>query len=497
VADRFDKFTDRARRALQAAQEEAVRLGHGQITAEHLLLGVIHDPTAVATQALQRLQVNVDELARSAASAASQPTQESSGGLSSSARKVIQLAVDEARALDHHYVGTEHLLLGLVREGANALAETLRSRPDALQRTRAAIVAILNDPNPRSQTTPGTVARSAASSHSGGLDTPPDERERLFRHVSAFLTDPTTGPAESEAGLFARLADAALLVLQHAHEEALRFSHNYIGTEHVLLGLVRDPESGAGRLLADLGADLHKMRNAVEFIIGRGDRPHAATPALTPRAQKVILFALDESDRSGHTQAGSEHLLLGIIREGEGIASGVLESLAVNPDRIRAQMLEKLGQPQVPPTPARVSRDGREALLQAQLVARWYYHPHVDTEHLLVGLMRARGVAARVLDDLGVQLPAVLERFEALAPAATGQPTAGGLGHTLAAQAAIERASWEADQRSQARAGSGHLLLGVLAIEGGHARDILQRVGASPEAIRQAVEPLLADDADS
>jgi ATP-dependent Clp protease ATP-binding subunit ClpA len=206
----------------------------------------------------------------------------------------------------------------------------------------------------------------------------------------------------------------------------------------------------------------------------------------------VLILALDEADRLGHAQAGAEHLLLGVIREGEGIASGVLESLVVNTDWIRTQLLENLGQAQVPPTPARVSRGGRSALLQAQLVARWYYHAQVDTEHLLVGLVRERGLAAGVLHDLGVELPALLEHFQALIPADTDRPSPVGLGYTLAGHAAIERASWEADQRGQPRAGSGHLLLGVLAIEGGRARELLGRMGVSPEAVRTAVEPLLS-----
>jgi ATP-dependent Clp protease ATP-binding subunit ClpA len=243
VADRFDKFSERARRALQTAQEEAVRLGHDQITAEHLVLGVIHDPAAVARLVLGRLHVNLDELARVATRAASQPSQETRGGLSASARMVIELAVDEARALDHHYVGTEHLLLGLVREGTNALAQTLQPRQDAVKRVRGAIATVLNDPSrrpmpwrggtrmttigvgtppPEVTTSGGTTAERAASTS--------EEHEQLFAHLSAFLADPTTGPAESDAGLFGRLSDAALQVFQSANEEARRLSHNYVGT---------------------------------------------------------------------------------------------------------------------------------------------------------------------------------------------------------------------------------------------------------------------------
>jgi len=505
VADRFDKFSERARRALQAAQEEAARLGHTQITADHLVLGVVRDPAAVARLALGRLHVNLDELARAATSAAINTTLEPSDGLTTSARMVIELAVDEARAQNHHFVGTEHLLLGLVREGTNALAQTLQPRQEALQRTRGAIATVLNDASRRpmpwrggtrttigSGTPPPEVTASVpAVAHVAPTS---EEHEQLFAHLSAFLTDPTTGPPASEAGLFGRLADSALQVLHNAYEEAQRLTHNYIGTEHILLGLARDTQLTTGRLLRDLGAELNKVRNAVEFIIGRGDRPLDETPALTPRARRVVILALDEADRLGHAQAGAEHLLLGIIREGEGIASGVMESLVVNTDWMRTQLLENLGQVQVPPTPARVSRRGRNALLQAQLVARWYYHAQVDTEHMLVGLVRERGVAAGVLQDLGVELPALLKEFEALVPADVSRPSPQGLGYTLATQAAIERASWEADQRGQTRAGSGHLLLGVLAIEGGQARDILSRLNVPPEVIRAAVEPLLSSE---
>lgn len=483
VADRFDKFTDRARRALQAAQEHAGRLGHDQITAEHLLLGVVHDPTAVATQALVQLNVNVEEIARAASSAVpARAAQAGPGGLSDSARRAIELAVDEARRLDHHYVGTEHLLLGLLRVETSPATDVLKTRGVTLERARMAIASILSAPPERPHVK---------------IDSSREESERLLQQLMAFLAAPASRPAESDAGLFTHVSDAALQALRQAHAEAQRLSHNYLGTEHILLGLVHDPQTTVARLLVELGADQNKVRNAVEFIIGRGERPHAGGTALTPRAQRVVFLALDEAHRLGSQQIGPEHLLLGIIREGEGIASGVLESLVVNTERIRTQMLESLGQAQVPPTPARVSRASRSALLQAQLVARWYYHSQVDTEHLLAGLVRERGLAARILQDLGVQLSELLIHFEALAPTEGGRPPASGLGYTLAAQAAIDRATWEADRRHQARAGSGHLLLGVVAIDGGHARTLLERLGVSLEAVRERVEPLLTADDDT
>ena len=147
MADRFDKFTDRARRALQVAQEEAVRLGHGQIVAEHLLLGLLADRTSVAAHVLSRLGTDLDGLAAKAtAQGMSLDPPQPQVGLAASAKEAIELAVDEARALDHHYVGTEHLLLGLLRQGSNPVADEFVARGITLQRTRGAIVATLNTP---------------------------------------------------------------------------------------------------------------------------------------------------------------------------------------------------------------------------------------------------------------------------------------------------------------------------------------------------------------
>src|SRR6185295_1342113 len=129
-------------------------------------------------------------------------------------------------------------------------------------------------------------------------------------------------------------------VLTLAQDEAQRFNHNYIGTEHLLLGLVREGEGVAARVLENMNVELPKVRTAVEFIIGRGDRPVVGEVGLTPRAK----LAIDEARRLGHNYIGTEHLLLGLVREGEGIAAGVLESLGVNLDKVRHEVIRVLSQ---------------------------------------------------------------------------------------------------------------------------------------------------------
>ena len=159
------------------------------------------------------------------------------------------------------------------------------------------------------------------------------------------------------ADRFDKFTERARRVLTLAQEEAQRFNHNYIGTEHLLLGLVREGEGVAAKVLANLGVELNKVRSAVEFIIGRGDRAVVGEIGLTPRAKKVIELAVDEARRLNHHYIGTEHLLLGLVREGEGIAAGVLESLGVNLERVRAETTRILSQsmPQSAGTGARSS----------------------------------------------------------------------------------------------------------------------------------------------
>jgi len=146
------------------------------------------------------------------------------------------------------------------------------------------------------------------------------------------------------ADRFDKFTERARRVLTLAQEEAQRFNHNYIGTEHLLLGLVREGDGVAAKVLANLGVELNKVRSAVEFIIGRGDRAVLGEIGLTPRAKKVIELAVDEARRLNHHYIGTEHLLLGLVREGEGIAAGVLESLGVNLERVRAETTRILSQ---------------------------------------------------------------------------------------------------------------------------------------------------------
>src|SRR2546421_12153439 len=147
---------------------------------------------------------------------------------------------------------------------------------------------------------------------------------------------------------FDKFTDRARRALTLAQEEARRLRHNYIGTEHLLLGLVREGEGVAVKGLNNLGVELQQIRKAIEFITGSGDRDVPGEVGLTPRAKRAIELAVDEARSLNHQYIGTEHLLLGLVREGEGIAAGVLESLGVNLEKVRTQTIQVLSQSGAP-----------------------------------------------------------------------------------------------------------------------------------------------------
>ncbi len=142
--------------------------------------------------------------------------------------------------------------------------------------------------------------------------------------------------------MFERFTDRARRVVVLAQEEARILDHNYIGTEHLLLGLIHEGEGVAAKALEAMGISLEAVRQQVEEITGRGkDAPSGHIP-FTPRAKKVLELSLRESQQLGHNYIGTEHILLGLIREGQGVAAQVLTNLGADLDRTRQQVIELL-----------------------------------------------------------------------------------------------------------------------------------------------------------
>jgi hypothetical protein len=142
--------------------------------------------------------------------------------------------------------------------------------------------------------------------------------------------------------MFERFTDRARRVVVLAQDEARRLDHNYIGTEHILLGLIHEGEGVAARALESLGVSLAAVRQQVEEIIGRGQQAQSGHIPFTPRAKKVLELSLRESLQLGHNYIGTEHILLGLIHEGDGVAAQVLVRLGADLNRVREQVIQLL-----------------------------------------------------------------------------------------------------------------------------------------------------------
>jgi len=143
---------------------------------------------------------------------------------------------------------------------------------------------------------------------------------------------------------FDKFTPRARKVLLLARDEAVGFNHNYIGTEHLLLGLIREGSGIAAVVLRDLDITLEPVQRGIEAVIGRGPEPPKDEPLLTPRAETTLALAASEAWKLRHDYIGTEHLLLGIIHEGEGVAAGAIESQGVPLEQVRARVLQAVSQ---------------------------------------------------------------------------------------------------------------------------------------------------------
>jgi len=137
---------------------------------------------------------------------------------------------------------------------------------------------------------------------------------------------------------FERFSERAKKVLTLAQEEAERSHHSYIGTEHLLLGLLREHEGLAAQVLANLGVDIESVREVIQSVLGRNERTTIQQIIPTSRVKKVIEISFEEARRMGHGSVGTEHVLLGLMLEGDGIAAHVLQDLGATLDKVRAEI---------------------------------------------------------------------------------------------------------------------------------------------------------------
>ena len=316
----FERFTERARKVVTLAQEEAGRLRHDYIGTEHMLLGLLREGEGVAAQALHARGValggargRVEEIVGHGGEDTSQKP------FTPRSKKVLELALREAMQLGHNYIGTEHILLGLLTEGGVSVTVLSSLGVD-----------------------PEGIRREVLSRLGGGALSRPQNAGPLGRAREALQRSFGRSPRAGDPASFEEFTERARTVVILAQEEARRFNHNYVGTEHVLLGLIREGDGVAGGALRQLGVHLDEVREQVEGIVGYGEGGFDPHLPFTPRTNKVLQLALREAMQLGHGYVGTEHVLLGLVRESEGVAARVLSNLGVDPDAVRREVLRAL-----------------------------------------------------------------------------------------------------------------------------------------------------------
>ena len=229
--------------------------------------------------------------------------------------------------------------------------------------------------------------------------------------------------------MFERFTDRARRVVVLAQEEARLLNHNYIGTEHLLLGLIHEHEGVAAKTLEQLGISRAAVREKVEAIIGEGGGAPSGHIPFTPRAKKVLELSLREALQLGHNYIGTEHILLGLIREGEGVGAQVLVNLGADLSAVRHEVMRQLsgykvatagmrfgpiGMPRETPAAAKASVEAR----------RLAGGSPVGSQHYLLGLLQQHdSVAAKALESLGVTAETLQQRLAEIEPAGTSDET--------------------------------------------------------------------------
>jgi ATP-dependent Clp protease ATP-binding subunit ClpC len=286
-------FTERVRRALALAREESMRLHHEYVGTEHILLALLREDAGVATAVLDALHARSDQIVAMIEDAvkAGHPGRRPGPDLpyTSRAKKVLELAMSEARAMHHSYVGTEHLLLGLIAEQRGIAAQVLGQAGVTLERARAETMAILGNGDPRKAASDALVAPAAASGYA---------RSRSPYGVA--LVEDFTGRARE--------------ALRAAYEEAASRESTQVELSHELLALASREDGMAAVLLDQVTGGRQRVVEALtERLPDKQDGPDRRTTQLAADTQQALDNALLEASKDGHRRAGTQHILLAVL----------------------------------------------------------------------------------------------------------------------------------------------------------------------------------------
>jgi ATP-dependent Clp protease ATP-binding subunit ClpA len=302
----FERFTDRARNVMAIANAEAQRLNHKEIDSHHILLGLVKEGSGIGMTVLKNLNVDIIKLRHDVEKLVkSGPRMVTTDRLPHTpiAKKVIEYAIEEARALNRNYLGTEHLLLGLLHENKGSIAfVVLTNLGLTCEQVRNEILNLFK----------------ASGVCSGKCDKP----------------------------AFQGFSDRAREILSLARQEALQFNHESIDTEHILMGFIKEGSGVGMTVLKNLNVDIMKLRLDVEKLMIKGpDMVAMDELQMGPSAKKVVEYAVEGARSLNHNYVGSEHLLLGLVYETRGsVSAQILKNHGLQYEQVRNGIIELVGE---------------------------------------------------------------------------------------------------------------------------------------------------------
>jgi len=306
----WQRFTERARKVVFYAQEEAGRLGENYVSTEHLLLGLVRENDSVAARLLDRMSIPLgrirSEIERQVTHGDGRLGQDMQ--LTPRAKRVIDLAYDEARQLNNNYIGTEHLLLGLIREGEGLAGRVLTKLGVTLERTRREVTILQDGPD--------------NSKDADDSDPTPDAGNHR---------PPVVDPDWAFIPEWSIMKRAVHDIFRIAQEAAGKSGAAHIGSEHLLIGIL---ESSSRIGLPSSGFVLERetiLRNVKRFTI-RGVGGHSAPSRLSPLASETVRNAKSVADEYGHTNIGPLHIALALLQLKRGIAADALAASHIDID---------------------------------------------------------------------------------------------------------------------------------------------------------------------
>ncbi len=419
------------------AKEEAVKTDHNQVGTQFLLIALSIDRDTVAGAVLNNLGLNTTKLRTEIIKKIGRGTvYKAPLTLTPGTLQVLEFAKDIAIQTGCQTIETEHILLGLMNVGSRfhgCIAWEIILEAGLQDKIRSAISEELMDEKSRTR-----LNRRKAQNEFKQKAKRRKEQKHLDEPIAASIS-PAPAPTAEQGQKSVRdyFSEKTLKVLFLAKGEARLLNHNFLGTEQIFLGIMAEKSSIAAKSLASLGLNLDDLRVEVQKIIGKGKGSVVENPPFTPRTKRILELAHDEARQLGHRQIEPEHILLAIVREGDGVAYRVLENFSVH-ESIRKRVLQQL-EMQLDETsfarrdqaeivekrplevPENFSSISIRVIENAHTEAKSLAYPFIEPEHLLLGIAKETSNETGILfQSRGVGIKQFRNELKKLKPRGPG-----------------------------------------------------------------------------